>query len=109
MPLKFSAPPNGSPKLPPMLRFLMLNLGIGISCGVALASLLVLSNTGGLKDLLVGDSNPLIALAALYVSLALTGGSVAMGVAVMTLPWDGPGPDDDEAERRRRRDDRPAT
>lgn len=113
-----SPPPSNPPKmprlpadtgLPPMVRFLGLHLGVGIAVGVAAASLMVLSNTGGLKDLLIGDSNPLVALAALYISLALTGGSVAMGIAVMTLPWDGPGPDDEEAERRRQRDDRPAS
>lgn len=71
---------------PRLLRFLGLHLVLGAALGVIVSSALVLSNTGGLKDLLAGDQSPVLGLVLLHFMLALTGGSVAMGVAVMTMP-----------------------
>jgi len=76
----------------PLLRFLALNLGIGVGIGVALAAAAILSDFGGLKSLISGTEAPLVAVAMLYVMFALTFGSLAMGVAVMALPYGPNGP-----------------
>lgn len=79
-----SMPPARPPQL---LRFLATHMAFGIAIGVAFASLVVLTNTAGLNDLLTGDEHPYIAIAMLNIMCALTFGSLAMGIGVMTLPW----------------------
>lgn len=76
------------PRMPQLLRFLCLHMGIGLAAGVVVASLMILVNVAGLKDLLIEERNPFIAIFLLYAFNALTFGSVAMGIAVMTLPYD---------------------
>lgn len=97
-PQSSSAQPERVPRL---LWFLGLNLVIGAAIGVAFASVVVLLNTGGIKDLIAGSREPFFALFLLYAMNALTFASLAMGVAVMRLPYDGPADgrepkDDDE-------------
>ncbi len=74
-------------KTPRLLRFLAQNMLLGIALGVVFSSILILTNTAGLHDLLTGDEHPYVAIFMLNVMCALTFGSLAMGVAVMTLPW----------------------
>lgn len=74
-------------RAPQLLRFLARHLAFGVAIGVVFASSVVLTNTAGLKDLLSGDDHPYIAIFMLNFMCALTFGSLAMGVAVMTLPW----------------------
>lgn len=81
-------PAAGNGSWPPLIRFLALNLGVGLGIGVALAALIVLGDVGGLKGLIAGAENPWLAMFLLYFMLALTYGSVAMGIAVMTLPYE---------------------
>jgi hypothetical protein len=79
----------GGPQIPQLIRFLGLHLAMGIAIGVIVASLMIWSNLAGLKDLLVEEEHPFIAIFLLYAFNALTFGSVSMGVGVMTLPYDG--------------------
>jgi hypothetical protein len=87
--------------VPHLVRFLGLHMASGLAVGVVIASLMILSNLAGLKDLLVEAQEPFIAIFLLYAFNALTFGSVAMGIAVMTMPYDGicdmrdPGDSDD--------------
>ena len=81
-----SPPAKGLPKL---LRYLGLHMMAGIAIGVIVASAMILGNLAGLKDLLVEAQEPFVAMFLLYAFNALTFGSVSMGVAVMTIPYDG--------------------
>ncbi len=74
----------------PLLRFLALNLGIGAGVGMAVAALILLGNVGGLKSLLEAAADPWLAMFLLYFMCALTFGSLAMGIAVMAMPYDPP-------------------
>lgn len=76
-------------RLPHLVRFLGLHMASGIAVGVIIASLMIFTNLAGLKDLLVEAQEPFIAIFLLYAFNALTFGSVAMGIAVMTMPYDG--------------------
>lgn len=76
-------------RVPKLLWFLGINLIIGAAIGVAFASVVILLNTGGIKDLIAGSKEPFFAIALLYAMNALTFASLAMGVAVMRLPYDG--------------------
>ncbi len=74
-------------RMPVLLRFLARHLAFGVAVGVAFASLVILTNTAGLNDLLSADEHPYVAILMLNVMCALTFGSLAMGIGVMTLPW----------------------
>jgi hypothetical protein len=78
----------GGRRLPHLIRFLGLNMAIGVAIGVIVASAMIMSNLAGLKELLIETREPFIAILLLYAFNALTFGSVAMGVAVMTIPYD---------------------
>jgi len=80
---------SGGFKTPTLIRFLGLHLATGLAIGVIVASLMIWSNLAGLKDLLVQEEHPFVAIFLLYAFNALTFGSVSMGVGVMTLPYDG--------------------
>jgi hypothetical protein len=75
--------------MPKLLIFLALNAALGAGLGVLTASLVVMSNIAGLHDLIVAAREPFVPLLMLYVFNALTFASLAMGIAVMTLPFDG--------------------
>lgn len=77
------------PGLPPLLRFLGLHMATGLAIGVIVASMMIFTNLAGLKDLLVGADEPLVAIFLLYAFNALTFAGLAMAVAIMTLPYDG--------------------
>lgn len=83
-----SGPNGGSGGMPPLLRFLLLNLGIGVGVGIGFAALVVIANVGALKTLIVGAENPWLVIFLLYFMCALTFGSLAMGAAVMSMPYD---------------------
>lgn len=76
--------------VPPLLRFLGLHLALGAAAGSALVSVGLLTNVGGLNDLVSGDSEPYLALLLLYVFFGLTSAGAVMGVAVMSLGDDPP-------------------
>lgn len=77
------------PRIPELIRFLGLYLAVGLAIGVIVASIMIVSNLAGLKTLLVEAQEPLVAIMLLYAFNALTFASVTMGVAIMTLPYDG--------------------
>lgn len=80
--------PTDAPRIPKLLRFLSLHLAMGIAASVFISSALILVNVSNLKDLLVGAQQPFLAIFLLYAFNALTFGSVAMGIGIMTLPFD---------------------
>jgi len=92
LPVPLKSPRGARPYegIPRLLRFLSLHLAFGISVGVAFAAIVVLSNVSGIKTLIAESSNPYLALGLLYAMNALTFGSLAMGIGVMTLPMDKP-------------------
>lgn len=75
-------------RIPRLLRFLGLHLAFGAAIGVAFAALVIMSNVSDIKTLIAESSNPYLALALLYAMNALTFASIAMGVGVMTMPFD---------------------
>ena len=79
-------------RFPDHVVFLGLNLGVGIGFGIAFAALMVLTNAGGLKDLISGSADPMLPVLMFYFMCALTGGSLMMGIAIMTMPYDKRGP-----------------
>ncbi len=81
-------PPVSTPRVPYLLRFLGLNMALGTAIGAAFVSLILLANVAGLKDLIAGSGQPLLPLFLLYFFNALTFASVAMGVAIMRLPYE---------------------
>lgn len=80
-------PSNTGPQpLPPLLRFLGLHLALGAAIGVAVVSLILLSNLAGLKRLIVDAQDPFVPLLLLYSFNVITFSSVTMGIGIMTLP-----------------------
>jgi len=72
--------------LPPLLGFLLGNGIIGFALGIVCAGLIVLTNVGGLNDVLAASDVGLLGLGALFFLFGLTFASVVMGAAVMSLP-----------------------
>lgn len=83
-----------------VLWFLAIHCGMGVALGVIFASMIVMLNTAGLRDLLMASNEPYIPMFLFYASCALTFGSAKMGVAVMSLPLEKQ--EDVDRERRER-------
>lgn len=79
---------NGHSRMPVLLTFLGGHMALGLALGVAFAALLLMLGVAGLKTLIATTSEPAVALILFYAFNALTFASVAMGIAVMTLPMD---------------------
>lgn len=84
---EFDQQPKREP-MPMLLFFLAVHCGMGVALGVVFAALLVLLNIAGIKDLLVESSEPVIPILMLFTFCGLTFGSLKMGIAIMTLPYD---------------------
>jgi hypothetical protein len=69
----------------PLFRLLAVNLAIGVSAAALMLGGLLALNPHGLRDLIVADRSPLVALGLLLFGLIVTFGSVAMGSAVMMI------------------------
>ena len=69
----------------PLFRLLAVNLGIGASAAVLLLGGLLALDPGGLRDLILADRAPAVAVALLLFGFLITFGSVAMGTAIMAL------------------------
>jgi len=76
----------------PLARLLAINLGIGAALALLLVGGLLLLNPGGLRDLILADRSPLVALGLLLFGFVVTLGSTAMGTAIMAM---GAGESDD--------------
>ena len=72
----------------PLMRLLAINWLIGLVATVIIFIGLLITNAAGLYDLIFGSDEPLIPMALLFFGLLITICSVAMGVAVMTVPRD---------------------
>lgn len=79
--------PRRDERMPRLLRFLAQHLVFGIAVGLAIALIIATGNVGGFRTLMAADQNPFLVLFLLMVTMGLTFGSLAMGIAVMTLPW----------------------
>jgi len=69
----------------PLFRLLAINLAIGAFAAALLIGGLLWINPGGLRELILGDRAPGIAIGVLFGSFFITFGSVAMGTAIMAL------------------------
>jgi hypothetical protein len=69
----------------PLLRLLAINLAAGASLAVLLVGGLLLLNPGRLRDLILADHTPGIALGLLLFGFIVTLGSSAMGTAIMAM------------------------
>jgi protein-S-isoprenylcysteine O-methyltransferase Ste14 len=77
----------------PLARLLAINLAIGAVLALLLVGGLLLLNPGGLRDLIMADRSPLVALGLLLFGFIITLGSTAMGTAIMAMgDWDEDGP-----------------
>lgn len=87
-------PPHDGGGMPKLLRFLGLHLALGMAIGMGFAAVTIMTNTAGLKTLLEASDQPYLAMFLLYFMLALTFGSLAMGIGVMNMPLEKPTPGD---------------
>jgi hypothetical protein len=69
----------------PLYRLLLVNLAAGLTAAVFLFGGLLLINPGRLRDLILSDQSPEIALLLLLFGFAITFGSAAMGTAIMMI------------------------
>jgi hypothetical protein len=69
----------------PLFRLLAINLAAGISVAVLLVGGLLLFNPGHLRDLILADDRPGVALGLLLFGFIVTLGSSAMGTAIMAM------------------------
>ncbi|WP_376708260.1 hypothetical protein [Bradyrhizobium cenepequi] len=69
----------------PLLRLLAINLAAGVSLAVLLVGGLLLLNPGRLRDLILADHAPGVALGLLLFGFIVTLGSSTMGTAIMAM------------------------
>ncbi len=67
----------------PLLRLLAINLATGTAMAALLVGGLLVLNPSGLRDLILADSSPGIALGLLLSGFVVTFGPTAMGTAIM--------------------------
>ncbi len=79
---------------PPLFQLLGKSLYEGILAGWALLILMLIFNIGGFSDIILHGSNPVLAPFVLAALMAITFGSVSMGIAIMTMPYPDKDPDD---------------
>jgi hypothetical protein len=69
----------------PLTRLLAINLAIGVALAVLLVGGLLLLDPGGLRELILADRSPGVALGLLLFGFVITLGSTAMGTAIMAM------------------------
>ena len=69
----------------PLYRLLLINLAAGLAAATMLFGGLLLLNPSNLRDLILSDRSPEIALALLLFGFLITFGSAAMGTAIMMI------------------------
>jgi len=72
----------------PLFRLLAVNLAIGEFAAVLLVGGLLAINLGRIRDLILQDDSPVLALGVLLSGLLITFGSAAMGAGIMLLGQD---------------------
>ena len=70
-----------------LLKLLVRHLVMGIAAGWVTLGALLFINIGGLRDILFASSDSVLALVLLAFGFTITFGSLAMGAAIMTLPY----------------------
>ncbi len=75
--------------MPILLKLLMRHLVMGIAAGWVTLGMLLFINIGGLRTILFTSSDPILTLILLAFGFTITFGSLAMGAAIMTLPYGG--------------------
>lgn len=91
------APPEGTPpRLPILVRFMLLHAVIGFVIAVVFVGALMVSDAAGLRTLMMASDSGYVAIFMLVFVSGLTFGGAQMGVAVMLLgeeydPTDHPG------------------
>lgn len=76
-----------------LIRFLAINAAIGTAVALILVGVLIWTDTQAIGRLILADRNPVLSIALLAFGFVITFGSVAMGTAIMALPYDGGGSD----------------
>lgn len=74
--------------MPELFKLLARNCILGIAAGWTTLAVLLSTNTGGLGDVVFSSANPMLPIFVLGVGFAITFGSISMGGAVMTMPYD---------------------
>lgn len=74
--------------LPLLVRFMLTHAATGVAIGWALLLVAIRVDLGGLGSLLSSSPDGPLATILLLAVFAITFGAAAIGVAVMSLPWD---------------------
>ena len=88
--------------MPDHIRFLGLNCLIGIVASWVVLAMFLLVDLGGLGTLIINSAEPVVPVVTLVVCFAITFGSAAMGVGIMSLGSEDDGPGRGLRERVRR-------
>ena len=78
----------------PLLRLLAINALAGTTAAAVAVAALIYTDPNGIGTLILNSSNPVLPIALLFAGFTITLAAVAMGVAVMTLPYDRDGGSD---------------
>ncbi len=73
--------------MPKMVKFLLENAVVGIVAGWVLLAFLLGSDSYGIGTVVFASANPVLPVFLLMFGFAVTFGSAAMGIAMMTLPY----------------------
>lgn len=88
----------GDARPPSLLEFLALHCGYGVALGIVAAAIVVLTDLGGIKELLQDSAEPFVPMLLIFSSFALTFGALKMGIAIMSLPLEAPDEGEDEGK-----------
>jgi hypothetical protein len=79
--------PNDRPSRNPLLRLLAINCLTGMAVAIVMVGAILWTDTAHLWTLISTASDPVTPVVLLVFGLMLTLGSVAMGTAIMSLPY----------------------
>jgi hypothetical protein len=79
---------QGFHDLPFLVRFVLRHSLLGYLYGAAIAGAFLLSNLGGVRDLIATSAQPIVPAIMLFSAFAITIGSAYVGAAIMLLPDD---------------------
>lgn len=88
----------GPHRWPPMFSFLGKHLAFGSAMGLLFVAMMMATDTAGLASLILESDAPALALFVFTAFNCLTFSSLAMGIAIMTMPRDAPRPGNDDYE-----------
>jgi hypothetical protein len=79
----------------PLFRLLLINGLIGTSVAILLVAGLIITDAHRIGTLIANSENPALPVIVLTLGLIITFGSVAMGMAIMSLPYESDDGSDD--------------